>query len=172
MVDAGHARKEETFLVQRDWRADGGDRRVRVTRADVLIARRFGGVKMRISVPVPSYRGVLLDRAAGEDGAPRWRLLLAHRDRDLDVVLDETADEGAAAAGWADWAAWFGLPRLAPAGTESVDAAATARPAPAPRRGASAVRRRRPRFLACRKTGDAGRLAAVFAGEREIVCYE
>src|SRR5512137_664039 len=44
MFEAGQARKAETVLVQRDWRADGGDRRVRVTSSDIHIARRFGGV--------------------------------------------------------------------------------------------------------------------------------
>ena len=68
---------------------------------------------MMITVPVPAYQGVLLDWAAGEDGAPSYRLLLAHRDRDLDVVLAETPDESAAADEWAAWAAWLGLPRLA-----------------------------------------------------------
>lgn len=172
MVDAAHARKEETVLVQRDWRADGGARRVRVTRADILIARRFGGVNMRISVPVPAYRGVLLDLATGEDGAPCWRLLLAHRDRDLDVVLAETADEKVAAADWAEWANWLGLPRLAAVEAETSADSAAPRLTPAPRRGASAVRRRRPQFLVRRKSGDAARLSAIFAGEREIICYE
>lgn len=172
MFDAGHANKsEEALFVQRDWRADGGSRRVRVTRRDILIARRFGGVKMRITVPVPAYRGVLLEVAAGAAGAPRYRLLLAHRDRDLDVVLGETQDSAAAAADWKYWAAWLDLPRLA---AESEDAAkAGAREiAPPPRRGASSVRRRRPRFLALRKGGDARRMAEIFAGEREIACYE
>ncbi len=86
MVEAGHAnRADEALLVQRDWRADGGSRRVRVTRAGVLITRRFGGVDMRIAVPAPAYRGVALDVAGGGDGAPCYRLSLVHRDRDLDV---------------------------------------------------------------------------------------
>jgi hypothetical protein len=34
------------------------------------------------------------------------------------------------------------------------------------------VRRRRPQFLVRRKSGDAARLSAIFAGEREIICYE
>ncbi len=174
MVEAVRARREETVLVQRDWRADGGDRRVRVTSSDIHIARRFGGVNMRISVPVPAYQGVLLDLATGEDGAPRYRLLLAHQDRDLDVVLAETADEGAAAADWADWAEWLGLPRLAPTDAEEVDDAGASAPCatPIPRRGASSVLRRRPRFLARRKAGDAERLTSVFDGEREIISYE
>lgn len=174
MLEAGLANKgEEAFLVQRDWRADGGSRRVRVTRRDILIARRFGGVDMKIMVPVPAYRGVLLDVAAGEAGAPRYRLLLAHRDRDLDVVLGETGDSLAAAADWKDWAAWLDLPRLAAENGDFAEVDASAGGAAAPeRRGGSSVTRRRPRFLAVRKSGDTRRMAAVFAGEREIVSYE
>jgi len=133
MFEAGQARKAETVLVQRDWRADGGDRRVRVTSSDIHIARRFGGVNMRISVPVPAYQGVLLDWSAGDDGAPRYRLLLAHRDRDLDVVLAETPDASAAADDWAAWAAWLGLPRLA--STEADDRRHGGRRAPGRRAG-------------------------------------
>ncbi len=174
MFEAGHANKsEEAFFVQRDWRADGGARRVRVTRRDILIARRFGGVDMKITVPVPAYRGVLLDVATGEAGAPCYRLLLAHRDRDLDVVLGETGDSAAAAADWKYWAAGLELPRRAAANGDfaEVDAPAGEIAAQA-RRGGSSVRQRRPRFLALRKSGDPRRLAEIFAGEREIVCYE
>lgn len=174
MFDAGNARKNhEALLVQRDWRADGGARRVRVTCSDILIARRFGGVDMRISVPVPAYRGVLLDVVAGQDGAPCYRLLLAHRDCDLDVVLVETQDSGAAAADWRYWSAWLSLPRLAAENGDfaEVDAARQAMAAP-PRRGGSTVRGRRPRFLTRRRIGDAARMADVFAEEREIICYE
>lgn len=176
MFDAGQARKAEAVLVQRDWRADGGDRRVRVTSSNIHIARRLAGVNMRISVPVPAYQGVLLDLATGPDGVPSYRLLLAHRDRDLDVLLGETPDGWAAAANWAAWADWLGLPRIAPMEMDgATDADADdSRPAaaPVPRRGGSAVSRRRPRFLARRKTGDGARLAAVFSGERVIVSYE
>ncbi|MEK4033642.1 DUF6101 family protein [Methylocystis sp. IM2] len=148
MFEAGQAMKsDEAFFVQRDWRADGGARRVRVTRRDILIARRFNGVDMKIAVPVPAYRGVLLDVAAGEAGAPCYRLLLAHRDRDLDVVLGETGDSTAAAADWKYWAAWLDLPRLAAENGDFAEVDAPVCGAAAPgRRGGSSVRRRRPVF--------------------------
>lgn len=174
MLEASQARKDEDFFTQRDWRADGGARRVRVTSSDIVIARRFGGVKMSITVPVPAYQGVLLDLVDGEDGAPCYRLLLAHRDRDLDVALAQTADEGEAAGDWAYWAARLGLPRLA--ATETGDFAIVDQPAlpsiATKRRGASAVRRRRPTFLARRKTGAPVDPGATYAGEREIISYE
>ncbi|WP_442754473.1 DUF6101 family protein [Methylocystis sp. JAN1] len=174
MFEAVKARKtKEAVLLQRDWRADGGARRVRVTRSDILISRRFSGVEMMISVPVPAYDGVALDVVEGRDGAPCYRLSLAHRDRDLDVVLAETQDSGDAAADWKYWASYLGLPRLAAENGEltEVDAVGGAL-AGHPRRGAAAVRQRRPRFLTRRKPGVAARMAEVFAGEREIICYE
>lgn len=174
MFEAGNARKiDEAFLVQRDWRADGGVRRVRVTRSDILISRRFNGVDMMIAVPAPAYCGVVLDVVEGQDGAPCYRLSLAHRDRDLDVVLAETQDSGDAAADWKYWASWLALPRLAAENGKlaKVDAAGSSLTT-FPRRGASSLRSRRPRFLTRRKTGVAARMAEVFAGEREIICYE
>ncbi len=174
MFDAGHARRSEAaVLVQRDWRADGGSRSVSVTRRGVLIARRLGGIDMRISVPIPAYLGVLLAISEGEDGAPRYRLSLAHPDRDLDVILAEMQDSAAAAADWKFWSAWLGLPRLTAENGDFADVDGARRPVAAlTRRGASAVRRRRPRFLAGRKAGDPVRMDDVFAGEREIICYE
>jgi hypothetical protein len=168
MFHAGNAPREETLLVQRDWRADGGARRVRVTRSGVLIARRVSGVDMMISVPLPAYKGVALDVVAGDDGAPRYRLSLAHRDGDLDVLLAETQDSCDAAADWKFWSSWLSLPRIEAANGDGSEAG----PALRARRNNAAVWSRRPRFLTRRKGGDSARMTTVFAGEREIVCYE
>jgi hypothetical protein len=143
---------------------------VRVTRSGVLIARRFSGVDMMISVPLPAYKGVALDVVAGDDGAPRYRLSLAHRDRDLDVLLAETQDSCDAAADWKFWSSWLGLPRIEAADGQGAEG--EARPTFRARRGNAVVRSRRPRFLMRRKGGDSARMTTVFAGEREIVCYE
>jgi Family of unknown function (DUF6101) len=172
MVESTMTRREtEVVRVQRDWRADGGDRRVRVTRSDILIARRFGGIAMRIQVPVPAYRGVFLDVIEGADGAPCYRLLLAHADRDLDVVLEEAGDGDALEAVAQDWASWLGVPLLA-ATEDAFEDAAEAAHAPIPRRGGSPLRGRRPRFLMRRHIGETARMGQVFAGERVIVSYE
>lgn len=173
MVEGGAAHKaEQTLFVQRDRRADGGARQIRVSRDGVVISRRFAGVAMTIGVPVAAYRGVALDVGAGAEGAPFYRLFLSHRDADLDVILAESADVGAIAAEWISWAQWLALPRLA---AQDGDAGAldglTARAPLARRRGAE-VAKRHPRFLCRRKTGVASRMEAVYAGEREIICYE
>ncbi len=177
MLEAGNARKvEENLFVQRDRRADGGARRISVTRSDVLISRRLDGVAMVITVPISAYRGVALDVLAAEDGLPRYVLSLTHRDSDLDILLAETKDGGAVAADWKHWAAWLGLPRLAGEDGElrSLDGALGGVDAGAPigRRRDVNVLKRRPRFLTRRKGGETRRMGAVFADEREIICYE
>ena len=176
MAEAAPARKFEGALyVQRDRRADGGARHIRMTREDVLIARRLSGVAMVISVPVSAYCGVALDVQSAEDGSPRYVLSLAHSDPDLDILLGETQDCGSVAADWRYWSAWLGLPRLTEEEGElraldapSEDAIAAA----ARRRGDANVRKRRPRFLARRQSGDSRQTKMVHADEREIISYE
>ena len=103
--------------IQQDPRADGGRRVVRVTRNGVLIERRLKGVAMTIGVPFAAYRGVALAVEAGPaSGVAAYRLSLAHADPDLDVLLCETKDSGAAAADWKYWSFFLDLPRLAVAG--------------------------------------------------------
>lgn len=167
------AQRAGSCLVQRDQRADEGKRQVRVTRNDIVIARRFEGISMMVSVPVRTYRGVALAVEAAEGGGAAYRLSLAHQDPDLNIVLTETRDSSAVAADWKYWSAYLDLPRLSQEEGDMtpVDAAKGAGPGIARRRNAN-VAKRRPRFLSRRKTGDAGRGDTVFCGEREIICYE
>ncbi|MEF3366537.1 DUF6101 family protein [Methylocystis sp. 9N] len=149
MVEAGNARKvQENVFIQPDWRADGGARRIRVTRDGVLIARRLSGVAMKIRVPLDAYQGVALDVLPAEDGSPLYLLSLAHRDSDFDILLCKTQDGGAVAADWKYWASWLGLPRLS--AEEGVLRPLEAG-APVARRRDANVSQRRPRFLARRK---------------------
>ncbi len=170
------AESHSQFGVQRDRRADEGKRHVRVGRRDILISRRLAGIAMFISVPVAAYRGVALDIEPTGDGGASYRLSLAHRDPDLDVVLTETEDGGAVSADWKYWASYLDLPRLAgkDGELETLDpriGEVAARGAIARRRN-TAVAQRRPRFAARRKTGIVARMETVHDDEREIVCYE
>jgi hypothetical protein len=153
----------ELSLVQRDRRADGGDRHVRVTRGDILIARHFGGVAMMIAAPVRRYRGVGLDVRSDPHGAIFYRLLLVHADADLDVTLGETGDVEVAHLAWAQWASWFALARLALNGDNwiAVEPAQVnqSRHVYPHRRGAT-MSKRRPRFGLGRKAGDPMRAAS------------
>lgn len=173
---ANAAQEPGVCLVQRDRRADRGERRIRVTRTDILISRRLAGISMMIAVPITAYRGVALAVEPAAGGGACYRLSLAHRDPDLDVILAETPNAGGVAADWNYWASVLDLPRLSgkDGQLEILDpriGAVAAKGALARRRNVS-VLKRRPRFLARRKRGDAVRMQAVFSSEREIVCYE
>ncbi len=163
----------ERLLTQRDRRADGGARRVRVTRCDIFIARRFGGVAMMISSPVEAYRGVSLVAATDAQGDTLYRLALVHRDADLDIFLGDFRDGADAQASWSDWAAWFDLARLAMHDGEwvSVEAPAGKR-STAERRHPTSIARRRVSLFPRRMTGEALRLSGVFPNPREIAGNE
>ncbi|ATQ69490.1 MULTISPECIES: DUF6101 family protein [Methylosinus] len=164
------------FRVQPDRRADEGERRVSVGRRDILITRRLAGVSMMITVPVRAYRGVALEVEPRGDGGASYRLSLAHRDPDLDVVLAETADGGAVSADWKYWAAYLDLPRLAreEGELETLDPriGEVAYRGALERRRNIVVQQRRPRFSARRKIGEPARAGVVHEDEREIICYE
>jgi hypothetical protein len=177
MTNRQLATSAQPLSTQRDRRADGGKRKVKVTRESVVIQRRYAGVAMVIGVPVSAYRGVALVVEAAVDGGTSYRLSLAHADPDLDIVLAETRDSGAVAVDWKYWASFLDLPRLAGEGgnlapLELALGAVTSKGALDRRRGAASVTARRPRFLTRRKQGETARMDAVFADEREIVCYE
>ena len=166
------AKRTEQAMTQSDRRADAGERRIKLTRDDVLISRRLAGISMLITVPITAYRGVALDVSANAAGSAAYRLSLAHRDPDLDIVLAETQDGGAIAADWKYWATYLNLPRL---GGKDGDLEPVGAPAAIPvRRGAAAaaLKGRRSRFARRRKLGMTARAETVFADEREIICYE
>ncbi len=164
--------KLATGADQHDARADGGKRVVRLTRRDILISRRLAGISMTIAVPVSAYRGVALAVEAASEGGAAYRLSLTHSDPELDIVLVETRDSSTAAADWKYWASVLALPRLYKDNGEiqSVDRSKRTGPFRRPRN--ASVAKRRPRFLARRKTGQLLRKNTIFAGEREIICYE
>jgi hypothetical protein len=164
--------KLATGADQRDARADGGKRVVRLTRRDILISRRLAGVSMTIAVPVAAYRGVALAVEAASAGGAAYRLSLAHNDPDLDIVLVETCDSATAAADWKYWASVLSLPRLYKDNDEMQPVDRAKRTGPFRRPRNASVAKRRPRFLTRRKTGQLMRKNTVFSGEREIICYE
>jgi hypothetical protein len=166
------AQKPLAENIQRDARADEGTRLVRLTRGQIRISRRLAGISMTIVVPVATYHGVALGVETTCAGGAAYRLALTHRDSDLDVVLAETNNADDAAADWKFWASVLALPRLYTANgkMEPVDRAQRKAPFKRPRN--ASVAKRRPRFLTRRKRGVLSRKNTVFAGEREIICYE
>ncbi len=156
-----------------DPRADGGRRMVLLAPRYVTIKRRLRGVKMHLSVPVESYRGVVIACEQRPEGAV-YRISLAHRDPELCVTLKETRDGPRILDAWRRWAAFFAIPRLIERAAGEWEL--VGRPRNGAKAGASSLPRRlKPlakRALRRRRAADPARLGTVFRGEREIICYE
>lgn len=164
---------DEAQFTQRDRRADGGARHIRVTRSDVVISRRYSGVAMKIKVPLEAYRGVALDIRATAGGGVAYLLTLVHNDADLDIGLAEIRDAESVTAEWKYWAHRLGLPRLVvEENGEAVELDHGNVVDFAARRRIAALTKHRPRFPGRRKPGAPDRMGKVFTGEREIICYE
>ncbi len=179
MVEAKTARRiEESVFVQRDRRADGGARRIRVTRDDVLdrppIQRRLHG---HLGARHRLLRGRARRAVRATTDRRATFLSLAHSDPDLDILLGETQDCGAVAVRLA----LTGRPGSGCRGVteedgalRSLERAAEAIVAASARRRCDAnVRKRRPRFLIRRKAGDSTpHQGSCMREEREIISYE
>lgn len=162
-------------LVAEDPRADSGTREISIAPGAVVIDRRVGGVRMRLSVPAESFRGVSL--TVREDaGSFCYRVALIHGDPELNVVLAELEREADAAAEWCAWAEFFGLPRLAQrpgGGIEAIESrfGLIAAGEVQPRRRGWPLKERRSAISGRRKVPASGPLPRRH-DEREIISYE
>jgi hypothetical protein len=136
----------------------------------------MSGVPAIIALPAPVFRGVAARALEDAQGNVTVTLELLHNDPMLSVPLLVADDLYDVAADWRAWADAYRLPMLlieadgiARTLEESLGAAIKALP-PQERRKGRASTRRRPRFLARRRTGDLG-LRLVVAGE-EIIARE
>jgi hypothetical protein len=132
---------ESLVYCERDRRADGGVRTVRLDSRGVRIERALAGVKMRLAIPIEGYRGVILSR---EDKLERqfYRLSLAHRDADLSVTLGQANDIARLVEQWSNWARFFAMPALL---DENIGTPPTGRTRHRPNRRRVLVRAKRPR---------------------------
>lgn len=162
-------------FVAKDPRADSGSREISIAADAIAIDRRVAGVKMRLSVPTRSFRGVALTVRECSRGFC-YRVALVHGDAELNVVLAETELEADAVAEWQAWAKFFGLARLVQRAGGSVEAIersfgeVTASEVQ-PRRRGWPLKDRRSAISARRLPGSSG-AAEVHRAEREIICYE
>ncbi len=119
------------------------------------------GLPMSIALPAGAFLGVAARAVEDEYGEITVTLELLHEDAQLSVPLLVAHDLSDVAADWRAWAAAFSLPMLL------VEEDGVARPLyesngpvrtgqPQARRQGQEPRRRRPRFLARRKTGALG----------------
>ncbi len=142
---------------ERDQRADGGTRTVRLNPRGVRIERALAGVKMRLAIPIQAYRGVVLIR---EDKLERqfYRLSLAHSDADLSVTLARANDIAMLVDQWSTWARFFAMPALL---DETIGT-------PPARRTTRRPSRRRTSLLARRPRARMRNRAGVLAGAPKI----
>jgi len=173
MIEALEKRQEWPVLTRRDQRADGGQRQITLRKQGVMISRRRDGVHMNIGVPAQAYQGVAINLADGDD--TRYRIVLLHRDAELAVVLNETADRYDALAHLHYWAVYFDLPLFIERKAGALECIEHRiddlmyGSAHAHRRTGQTVAKRRGRFLTRRKPGQTERLDHVFSGEAEII---
>lgn len=162
----------QSRLIAADPRADSGQREIRITADHIAIDRCVDGVRMRLTAPALSFRGVAL-ALLEDEGGYFYRVALVHPDPELDIVLAETASERDIARAWRDWARFFKLPRLARGECREVlverplGALSTSRVQP--RRRGWPLKGRRSRLI---RAPMGGAKLRVFRDEREIICYE
>lgn len=157
-----------------DRACEGGQRSVVLDSERVVLARRLGPIAMKIALPVSSYRGVALRIVPAEDAAnDRVSVLLAHRDRALDVELFDACDDSDVIAEWRLWATTLGLPLLIEgegghliAAESRIGAVLVSRARP--RRRHALLAGRRPRFLTRRRTGIMPQVPVVHRQEENI----
>lgn len=138
------------------------------------VIRRFlekSGLPVTVALPARAFRGVAARAIEDGEGNVTVTLELMHNDPQLSVPLLVADDLEDVAADWRAWADAYRLPMLlveadgvARTLEESLGAVKTA---PVQERRRSPVKRRRPRFLARRKTGCLG-LRLVVDGEEII----
>ena len=158
-----------------DRRADGQQRMVALSRDTVRIDRRVEGIAMRVAVPVSAYRGVALSLTTDRAGTVHYELHLLHRDEDLSVMLDCAGDDADILADWRLWSRFFRLPALVERHAGLVEEADLTLgglligPAGPSRRAPRFRSKRRPSFLARRRSGDDRLSSLCHIGEREII---
>ncbi|GLK67711.1 DUF6101 family protein [Hansschlegelia plantiphila] len=158
-----------------DAAADGGERRVTLESGRVVVDRMVRSMVMRIAVPLVSFSGVAMRVAPGDKPeADRVEVVLAHRDRALDVPLATEPFDGDGFAEWRSWGRSLNLPLLiedldGTRKTPSVHLGALEVGRPRARRRHSLLKGRRTRFQAKRKTGELTAETPVHRDEREII---
>jgi hypothetical protein len=151
----------DAFAVTRrfaDPRADGGARIVHVSSRQIVIERSVGGVRMKVAVPVATYRALVVSVRL-QDGTAT--AVLRHDDRDLDLPLAAGKAMDVAREAKA-WGALFGhTVELEEAGVPIYCAFPRQRDGIKGERGSAFAKRR--------KVGVQSRLSISFRGEREII---
>ncbi|OQM74769.1 DUF6101 family protein [Manganibacter manganicus] len=178
-VWAGRAMRLDPFrlpqTVSYATRDDHGDVTFSIDHRGVVIRRmlEMSGVPAIIALPARVFRGVAARAMEDPEGNVTVTLELLHHDPMLSVPLLVADDLYDVAADWRAWVDAYRLPMLlieadgvARTLEESLGAAIKTLPPQERRKGRSSTKRR-PRFLARRRSGDLG-MRLVVAGEEII----
>jgi hypothetical protein len=157
---------------------EAADERLRVVdlhRERVVLRRSMRGIRMKLNMPVKSYRGVAI-RLHGEANRPAASIaiVLEHADPALSLPLFASAERDEIVAEWQSWGRVLGLPLLVAENDGSLrepfarlGAVRVEKPTWR-RRRRSAIARRRPSRLMRRRPGKLPAIPVVY-NEREII---
>ena len=156
--------------------ADERVRHVELHRERVILHRAVQGMRIALNVPVQAFLGVSIRLTPEQNGAPAGvGVFLEHRDPALSIELYAAQNSDDVVAEWQLWSRVLGVPCLV-AGADGAFAEPFPRlgavrfKAPAQRRRRrSSLSKRRPRFLARRRTGMTRLGSQVHRQEREII---
>jgi hypothetical protein len=156
--------------------ADERVRHVELHRERVILRRAVQGMRIALNVPVRAFLGVSIRLTPEHNGAPAGvGVFLEHRDPALSIELYAAQNSDDVVAEWQLWSRVLGVPCLV-AGSDGAFAEPFPRlgavhfKSPAQRRRRrSSLSKRRPRFLARRRTGMTRLGSQVHRQEREII---
>lgn len=141
-----------------DVRADGGVRHIRLSPRAIRIERQIAGIKMRVAVPLASYRGVVM-KSETTHNERLCRIALEHADPELAVELYRAPESPDAWTIWRQWADFFDQPALCENFSPTIVPADCV--TSLPRRRGTSLGQRRPRFLKRRRCGREHKIWAV-----------
>jgi hypothetical protein len=156
--------------------ADESVRHVELHPERVILRRAVQGMRIALNVPVQAFLGVLIRLMPEQDGAPAGvGVYLEHQDPALSIELYSAPDADDVVAEWQLWSRVLGVPCLVTGSDGGFSKpfpmlGAVRCKAPAQRRRRrSPLSKRRPRFLARRRSGATRHAPLVHQGEREII---
>jgi len=159
-----------------DAAADERVRHVELHSERVILRRAVQGMRIALNVPVQAFLGVSIRLTPEVDETPPGvAVFLEHRDPALSIELYAAQNSDDVVAEWQLWSRVLGVPCLV-AGSDGaltepfprLGAVRTNAPTPR-RRRRSPLSKRRPRFLARRRTGVMRLAPLVHRAEREII---
>lgn len=155
--------------------ADGGSRRIEISRDGIEFSRAIRGVPMRVKLPFSEFDGIAVRVLAPGGMEPVIFLSLEHKDDDLSVLLQASEDSDECAATARHWSRVTGKPILVAGPDGRLQNPANMRKAAAThvrRKRHGALRNRRSMVRSRQQRAASGIADALHDGEREIIARD